>query len=164
MFGGLFTIVVNILQNLSKYKEVIISISIGLFFNLVFDAPFIYLFYKLGFPPGNGAVVCGLIAYSISSIYGISRLRNKYHISFKDIRKRFKDFILPWFVFAIFVILTERILPTNLNGRLPQIPVLGIAGVVCFGVYFYISYKSGIFTYLFDFKLTDRIPFLKKKK
>ena len=43
-------------------------------------------------------------------------------------------------------------LPTNLDSRLIQIPILMLFGVVSFGIYGFINYKTGNLTSLFDIK------------
>ena len=144
LFGGVFTVIVNILQSLSKYKEVITSILIGLVFNAIFDGPFILLFDKLGFVPANGAVICGLIGYSISITYSLLCLNRRYKISFKDLFKTIKRFIIPWIIFIITLIIETHILPIDLEGRLIQMPIMISAGMVCFGTYLLVAHKSGL--------------------
>ena len=46
LFGGTYSILVNTLQGLNKYKLVIIGVVSGLIFNMIFDVPFILLFNK----------------------------------------------------------------------------------------------------------------------
>lgn len=160
LFGGIFTVLVNILQSLSKYKEVIVSIGIGLVFNVLLDGPFILLFHKLGLMPAGGAVVCGLCAYTLSIAYAIICLSKRHHVSFQEVFTKVKKFLLPWVIFLVVLFFVYKYLPTTLSGRLIQIPILGVAGLICFGIYFLVSYRMGIFKDLFDFK----IPFLKNKK
>ena len=143
LFGGMFTVLVNVLQSLSKYKEVVISILIGLLFNLVFDAPFVLLFSKIGLVPAGGAVCCGVIGYSISISYALWILNNRYKISTKDTLKKLKRYIPSWIFFALVLFIIRGLVPNNLNGRLSQMIVLVIAGVICFGSYFILSYCNG---------------------
>lgn len=143
LFGGIFTVIVNILQSLSKYKEVMVSIIIGLIFNVLFDAPFIILWDKLGLMPADGAVVCGLIGYTISITYSLVCLNKRYGISFNQLFTTLKRFIVPWIIFFITLLIVTNIAPMNLSGRLIQIPIMAISGIICFGVYFLISYVNG---------------------
>ena len=53
LFGGLYTVVVNTLQGLSKYKLVITTVFIGLIINTVLDVPMMLLVDKLGYEPKN---------------------------------------------------------------------------------------------------------------
>ena len=52
--------------------------------------------------------------------------------------------------------LLKLIIPTNLPGRLAQIPVLAIYGIISFGVYILINYHNG--------NLTSIINIRRKKK
>lgn len=144
LFGGIFTVIVNILQSLSKYKEVIVSILIGLVFNLIFDAPFIILWDKLGLVAADGAVVCGLIGYTLSITYSLVCLNKRYKISFNELFATLKEFIIPWVTFFIILLLTVNIVPTNLSNRLIQIPILAGSGIVCFSIYLLVCYRTGI--------------------
>ena len=159
LFGGLFTVLVNILQSLSKYKEVVISVLIGLIFNVVFDAPFILLFHHFGWMPAGGAVICGLIAYSLSIAYVIHSLL-KDRIVFKETYEQIPKFLLLWIVFIVVLFVTYHFMPTELLGRFIQIPVLGGSFILCFGIYFLVSYKIGVFTNLFHFHFKKKFPFI----
>lgn len=150
LFGGVFTVIVNILQSLSKYKEVITSILIGLVFNVLLDGPFILLFDKLGLVPANGAVICGLVGYSISIAYSLICLNKRYKISFKQLFNTLKRFIIPWIIFILSLIIVTHIVPMNLSGRLIQIPIMIIGGLICFGIYILITYKTGLLKYLLN--------------
>ncbi len=149
LFGGIFTVIVNILQSLSKYKEVIVSIVLGLLFNVIFDGPFIILWDKLGLVAADGAVVCGLIGYTISITYSLLCLNRRYGISFNKLFKTLKKFIIPWICFLIILLIVVNIVPTDLSGRLIQIPILVGSGIICFSIYFLISYFNGTLKNLF---------------
>ena len=160
LFGGTYTVLVNILQSLSKYKEVMISIIIGLFFNLIFDAPFMLLFHKLGFAPANGAVFCGLVGYTISSAYSILILSKRYGISFQETYQKAKQLIPNWIFFFVVLWCVKYLAPTNLRGRIIQIPILGISCFICFIIYFIACRYCGVFK---DMMPKDIIQKLKKK-
>lgn len=162
LFGGIFTVIVNILQSLSKYKEVMISIIIGLIFNVIFDGPFIILWDKLGLMPADGAVVCGLLGYTISITYSLICLNKRYGISFKELFKTLKRFIFPWICFFIILLILVNIVPMNLSGRLIQIPIMAISGIICFSIYLIISYFTGILKDILFSDIDNK--FLKKIK
>lgn len=162
LFGGVFTVIVNILQSLSKYKEVMISIIIGLIFNVIFDGPFIILWDKLGLMPADGAVVCGLLGYTISITYSLICLNKRYGISFKELFKTLKRFIFPWICFFIILLILVNIVPMNLSGRLIQIPIMAISGIICFSIYLIISYFTGILKDILFSDIDNK--FLKKIK
>ena len=152
LFGGLYTIVVNTLQGLNKYKLVIITVFIGLIINTVLDVPMMLLVEKLGYEVSYGAVIAALIGYGTSIIISLVMLHKKYEFSFSDTRKRLINYIVSWIAFEVVLIILKLLIPTSLDGRLIQIPILALIGVVSFGTYLIISYLNGNFKYLFDLK------------
>lgn len=150
LFGGLHSVVVNTLQGLSKYKLVIFSVLIGLIINTVCDVPFMLISDKLGFDVSYGAIVAAILGYSVSMIISLSILHYKYHFSFKETINKTPSFLLSILVFILSIVLLKQVVPTNLNGRLIQIPILLIYGVVSFGIYFGINYLNGNLGKLFN--------------
>ena len=152
LFGGMYSVVVNTLQGLSKYKLVIVTVLIGLFINTVLDVPFMIIAYKLGYEVSHGAVIAAVTGYTVSIIISLFTLHHKYGFNFSDTRKKLPKYVISWLVFEIVIIVLKMFIPTTLQGRLIQIPILGIFGVVSFGVYFVINYFNGNMNNLFDFK------------
>lgn len=150
LFGGLHSVVVNTLQGLSKYKLVIFSVLIGLIINTVCDVPFMLISDKLGFDVSYGAIVAAILGYSVSMIISLSILHYKYHFSFKETINRTPSFLLSILVFILSIVLLKQVVPTDLNGRFIQIPILLIYGVVSFGIYFGINYLNGNLKKLFN--------------
>lgn len=152
LFGGFHSVVVNTLQGLSKYKLVIISVSIGLVINTVFDIPFMIIAHNLGFDPSYGAIVSAMLGYTVSNILSLMVLNRKYKFNFIDTVKRLPKYIISLIIFVISIIALKWIIPTDLSGRLIQIPILLVYGIVSFGIYFIINYLNGNLSNLFDFK------------
>ena len=150
LFGGLHSVVVNTLQGLSKYKLVIFSVLIGLIINTVCDVPFMLISDKLGFDVSYGAIVAAILGYSVSMIISLSILHYKYHFSFKETINRTPSFLLSILVFVLSIVLLKQVVSTDLNGRLIQIPILLIYGVVSFGINFGINYLNGNLKKLFN--------------
>lgn len=152
LFGGLYSIVVNTLQGLSKYKLVITSVFIGLVINTILDVPMMLLAYKLGYEVSYGAIAAAILGYSTSIILSLVVLNKKYKFSFNDTIKRLPNYIISWTVFIIIIMLLKLIIPTNLDGRLIQIPILMIFGLISFGIYIIINYYNGNLLNIFDIK------------
>lgn len=152
LFGGLYSIIVNTLQGLSKYKLVIITVLVGLIINTVLDVPMMLLVHKLGFNVSHGAILAAITGYTVSIILSLTVLHKKYKFSFKDTFKRIPSYLFSWIVFIVSILLLKLIIPTNLNGRLIQIPILLVFGVVSFGIYILINYRNGNLKNLFDLK------------
>ena len=152
LFGGLYSIVVNTLQGLSKYKLVIVTVLIGLFLNTILDIPMMLLVHKLGYNVSYGAILAACIGYSVSVIISLSVLHKKYKFNFSDTRKKLPGYVVSWIIFEIIIVLLKMIVPTNLDGRLIQIPILILFGVVSFGIYILIHYFNGNLLSLFNLK------------
>lgn len=152
LFGGLHSVVVNTLQGLSKYKLVIASVLTGLIINTVCDVPFMLIVNKLGFDVSYGAIIAAMLGYTVSMIMSLTILHKKYKFSFNDTKKRLPSFIFSIMVFVISIILMRFIIPTNLSGRIIQIPILLVYGVASFGIYFGLNYLNGNLGALFNIK------------
>lgn len=143
LFGGFYSIVVNTLQGINKYKLVIITVFIGLILNTTLDVPLMLLMEKLGYQVSHGAVYAAMIGYSTSVIISLIVLHKKYGFRFTDTRKRLPKYVISWLVFEVTILLLKLIIPTNLEGRLIQIPILLGFGLISFGIYILINYKNG---------------------
>ena len=135
----MYSVVVNTLQGLSKYKLVITTVLIGLFINTVLDVPFMLIAYKLGYEVSHGAVIAAVTGYTVSIIISLFTLHYKYGFSFSDTRKKLPKYVISWLVFEVIIVILKMFVPTTLQGRLIQIPILGLFGLVSFGIYFLIN-------------------------
>ena len=156
LFGGVYTIIVNTLQGLSKYKLVIVTVLSGLVTNAILDVPFMLLAEKLGFNASYGAIIAALVGYSLSIIISFGILNKKYGFKFNDSIKRIPSYIISWVIFILVILLLKLFIPVDLESRLIQVPILFVYGIVSFLVYFYINYKNGNLKIVFGSKL-DKI-------
>ena len=152
LFGGLHSVIVNTLQGLSKYKLVITSVLIGLLCNTIFDVPFMLIAHKLGLEVSYGAIVSALLGYSVSMLISLTVLHKKYNFNFNDTVKKLPGYILSIFIFVFAIIVLKYVVPVSLNGRLIQLPIILIYGIISFGVYFLINYLNGNLDALFSIK------------
>lgn len=152
LFGGFYSIVVNTLQGLNKYKLVITTVLIGLLINTVLDVPFMLFMNNLGYDVSYGAVIAAMIGYSTSIIISLVVLNKKYGFKFNDTAKKLPGYIISYTIFIITITLLKIFIPTNLDGRLIQIPILVIFGIISFGVYGVINYFNGNLTAIFNIR------------
>ena len=143
LFGGVYTIIVNTLQGLNKYKLVMKTVIIGLVINAILDVPLMILADKLGMNASYGAIMAAIIGYTVSIFCSMYRLKKEYKFSFKNTLKKLPNYIVSWFAFVVVIFVLKLFIPTDLDSRLIQIPILMIFGIVSFGVYIYINYKNG---------------------
>ena len=157
LFGGVYTIIVNTLQGLSKYKLVVVTVLSGLVTNAILDIPLMLLAERLGFNVSYGAIIAALIGYSLSIIISFSILNKKYKFNFKESIRRLPNYIVSWIVFVVVILLMKLFIPVDLESRLIQIPILGVYGIVSFLVYFYVNYKNGNLRSVFGSRLDNML-------
>ncbi len=155
LIGGIHSVIVNTLQGLNKYKLVIISVLSGLLINTILDVPLMLLMDKLGLEISYGAIIAAIIGYSIPTIASLIVLKVKYNFSFMDTIKKIPGYILAWAIMVIVIIILKVFVPTSVDGRLAQIPVLAIYGVVSFAIYFVINYFLGNLKILKDIRKSE---------
>lgn len=153
LFGGVYTIIVNTLQGINKYKLVIATVMIGLITNAILDVPLMLLFDKMGMNVSYGAITAALIGYTLSTITSLSILKRKYLFRFDQTFKKLPKYLFSWLCFILSIYLMKLFIPTNLPGRFIQIPILMVYGVVSFLIYIYINYKNGNIKSVFGNKI-----------
>lgn len=163
LFGGIYTIIINTLQGINKYKLVITTVLIGLITNALLDVPFMLLFNKLGMNASYGAITAALIGYSLSILISLYILYKKYQFRFKATIKRLPHYTISWLVFILTIELLKLIIPTTLESRIIQIPILTVFGLSSFLVYFFINYKNGNLGLVFGNTLEKKIKKILKK-
>ena len=159
LFGGVYTIIVNTLQGINKYKLVIATVMVGLITNAILDVPLMLLFDKMGMNVSYGAITAALIGYTLSIVTSLSILKRKYLFRFDQTFKKLPKYLFSWLCFILSIYLMKLFIPTNLPGRFIQIPILMVYGVVSFLIYIYINYKNGNIKSVFG----NKIHFVLKK-
>ena len=155
LFGGVYTIIVNTLQGINKYKLVIATVMIGLITNAILDVPLMLLFNHLKMNVSYGAITAALIGYTLSIATSLKVLKNKYHFQFIKTIKRLPKYTASWIIFILSINIMKLFIPTNLKGRIIQIPILMIYGVVSFFIYIYLNYKNGNIRVVFGNKINQ---------
>ena len=157
LFGGMYTIIVNTLQGVNKYKLVIYTVITGLIINGILDVPFMIIADKLGFNPSYGAVLADLIGYSVSIFTSMYVLYKKYGFNYNETIKILPKYIISWILFILVIEFVKLIVPINLDSRLMQIPILSLFGILSFGGYYIINYKNGNLEKVFGKGMIDKL-------
>ena len=164
LFGGIYTIIINTLQGINKYKLVITTVLLGLITNAVLDVPLMLLFNKLGLNVSYGAITAALIGYMLSITTSLYTLKKKYNFNFKFTSNRLPSFVISWVIFIISILFLKLIIPTNINGRLINMFILIIYGIISFSIYAFINYKNDNLRLVFGNRLTDKLDKNLKRK
>ena len=70
---------------------------------------------------------------------------------------------MSWAIFVASILALGLVIPTNLKGRIIQLPILACYGVVCFSIYVYVCYKNGLLKQVFGSKVDSIANKLVKK-
>ena len=152
LFGGFYSIVVNTLQGLNKYKLVITTVLIGLVINATLDVPLMLFMNNLGYDVSYGAIIAAMLGYGVSALISLVVLNKKYGFKFSDTMKKLPNYIVSWTVFIVVIYLLKLIVPTTLHGRLIQLPILALFGIISFGIYAVMNYFNGNLTAIFNIR------------
>ncbi len=171
VFASLFAsfhIVINmILQGLNRFKFVYINTIAGFVINAMLDLPLIYLFNKIGIPAYYGAIVSTLVGYTISFVIAFSVLKKDFNVKYKEIFNIFKKIFLPLVAMGASMYLLSYLIDYNqLDSRIYAFLRCLVYGVVCGGLFIFLSYRNGLLTDVLGDKFLNKIfgKFKKKTK
>ena len=126
----LFTSTITCVQMLKDYKQVMITLVLGLLTNALLDVPLLLLFAKLNLPPYYGSILATLLGYSLSIIMSLVYLNKKHNISYKDTAGKLLRMFIPLVAMVLVLVLLSVLIPFNTNSRLiSMLYVLGFASI-----------------------------------
>ena len=153
VFGSIFTNVVVIMQSLSRYKKMYISLVLGFGFNVVMNIPFMILFNKIDLPMYYGNLVATMIGYTITILICLCDLKKTFNISYKQTIKDLTLSIIGCILMGLVILLVKNIIPMNNPSRLISILVTIVYAIIGCAVYFVFTYKLGMYNRILGFKL-----------
>ncbi len=158
VFGSIFTNVMVIMQSLSRYKKMYLSLILGFGFNAIMNMPFMILFHKIGLPMYYGNLVATMIGYLISIVICLSDLKKTFKISYNQTFKDLFLTIIGCLLMGIIILLIKNIIPMNSSSRVVSIAISGVYAIIGCVIYFAFTYKLGMYDRILGFK------FQRKKK
>ena len=132
---SMYIIVNSLLQSLSKYKVLFISVTIGILINLTFDVPLMMLFNKIGLEAYLGAIFSSFIGLSVSIIIPIIYLNKILNFNYKETIKILPSTIINLVLVILVNQVLSLILPIESASRIIQIMNIGILGIVTVSLY-----------------------------
>lgn len=139
ILDSIYIIVNSLLQSLSKYKLLFISVILGILINIGLDVPLMYLFNSIGLNAYHGAIFSTFIGLSISVIIPIIYLKKELKFSFNDTLKTLPRTLFNIIVVIIVDLLLSMILPMESTSRFVQIFNICILGIVTVPLYLVLS-------------------------
>lgn len=159
ILNSLYLIVNSLLQSLSKYKVLFISVILGIGTNILLDVPLMHLFNYLNLEAFYGAICATFIGLSISIIIPLIYLKKEFNFNYNTTLKLIPKTALNMIVLIIVDILLSMILPINSTSRLIQVFNMFILAIVTVPLYLILNKK-----YLKDFLPEKILRILKRFK
>lgn len=157
LFRCMFTTSISITQSLNKFKNVFVSIILGILVKLVLQYPLISLYNNIGIRPFWGATTATLLGLSTSVITNIIVINKTVNLDFKGFFKKMFKFIYPLVLMIIVLISMKKIIPLIVISRFNAILLISIYGLVGMIIYFSLTIKNGIFEEIFGDKIFKKI-------
>ena len=151
ILDSMYIIVNSLLQSLSKYKVLFITVILGIVINLALDIPMMYLFNSLNTHAFYGAIFATFLGLSTSIILPIVYLKKKLNFSYTETIKVLPKSLLNLVILIVLDLLISLILPINSTSRFLQIINICVLGIILLPVYLKLNKK-----YLSDI-LPDKI-------
>ena len=162
LFRCMFTTSISIAQSLNKFKNVFLSIILGILVKLGLQIPFMYLFNSLGLYPFWGSTLATLIGLSTSIITNLFVINKTVGLDLKGYFKKMFKFIYPLLIMIIVLISLKMLLPLNVMiSRIKAILLIILYSVLGALVYFSLTIKNGIFKEIFGDKLFKKLKKVK---
>lgn len=152
-----YTALVSIVQVLKYYKEVLISLVMGVALKLGLNVFLINLFAKLGFVPVYGSITATIIGYGVGIILCLFFLKKKCDVKYSDTLKILWKIALANLAMIVVILLFKFIIPMNVTRRLLNIPVIIVYTLLGASTYFLISKKLNLFDEVFGKEFMDKI-------
>lgn len=155
----LFNTTIIILQSLSKYKAVFISLFSGAILKYILNVPLMLLTQKLGFQGFYGAITSTLIGLAISILINLFVLYKD-----KDLKVRYSQTLKTLFkvlytliIMCIVLILMKYIIPVTGHGRMISLLIVMIYAIVGGTIFIVISFKNNVINDIFGENFIDNI-------
>ena len=154
---SIYTALVSIVQVLKYYKEVLISLVVGVCLKLGLNVFLINLFAKLGFVPVYGSITATIIGYGVGIILCLFFLKKKCDVKYSDTLKILWKIALANLAMIVVILLFKFIIPMSVTRRLLNIPIIIVYTLLGAGTYLLISKKLNLFDEVFGKEFMDKI-------
>lgn len=157
----MFTTSISIAQSLNKFKNVFLSIIIGIIIKFLLQIPLINLYNAIGIRPFWGATTATLIGLFVSVIINLIVINKVVNLDFKDYFKKMFKFIYPLVIMLIALNVLKLFIPFNITSRINAILIIFIYGFIGALIYFVLTIKNGIFKEIFGDKILKKLRLIK---
>lgn len=157
ILASLSTIGTTALQSINKFKEVYISVIIGMVTNALLDAPLIIFLNKMGFHPCYGSITASVIGFSITVILSLYYIKKDCNINYKNMYKTFYKMLIPILILIITSYTLRYIINfNNYDSRIMTIIYICIYFAIPLIIYILVSYKNKLLVSLLPEEIINK--------
>lgn len=143
VIGSMVTVINMAMHSMGKGKFVCVITLVGIVINISVCLPLIYFYNKIGIPPYLGATTASIIGQVFSLICLIFKLKSISDYKLTSVAKVAIKTLVPLIAMTILALLAKAFIPTP-SRTILILAELGVIGIICALVYFFISYKTGL--------------------
>jgi len=142
---ALFSVTAAILQGINEQKFTIFSLLLGLLIKLILNIPFIDMFHT------KGAIYATVVGYSVTILINLMVIRYYANYHYKLVFRRGILIIIFNLIMAAVVFLCYKFTTLFLSteSSIQSLIIILICAFVGAGIYFYLSYKTKLLSFLF---------------
>lgn len=161
LFRCIFTTSISIAQSLNKFKNVFLSIIIGILAKLCLQYPLMCLYNNLGLYPFYGATTATLIGLTISFATNIYVVNKTINSKLKDYFKKLFKIIYPLIIMILVLTLMKNFISVDVTSRFKAILIIIVYALTGTLIYGGLTFLNGTFNEVFGNKLLNK---LKRRK
>jgi len=141
ILDSLYLVVNSVLQSLSKYKVLFISVISGILINLILDIPMMRLFNNLGLEAFYGAIFATFIGLCVSIIIPLIYLKKELGFNYNETFKILPKCIINVIILIIVDLVISLIIPINSPSRIIQLLNILALAIIEIPLYFILNKK-----------------------
>lgn len=144
MFANVYMVISTIAQSLNKFKTVYLVSFVGFILNALLDIPIMLLFNNIGLPSHLGSIVASVIGYSVSILIGLTSLKVKNNVHYKELFKNIIKMMIPGILMTIVLLTVNYFLPFNSENIVGSLLFIVVDALIGGIIYIGVSYKIGL--------------------
>lgn len=146
LFISLTNITTTILQCFKDYKDMTISLFIGVVLKFFLNINLLVAFNKMSLPPYYGIITATLIGYLATFIIDLIVLGKKYKVKYEGFVKNIIDIMTGSIIMIAILFILSIFIPIYSTNRFLNIFIILFYSVIGIIIYFCYFYKTGLFS------------------
>jgi len=153
---SLMTTSITIVQVLKYYKEVFISLFVGLLLKATLNVTLMQVFNTMGLPAYHGSITATILAYGASCVICLITLKTKCQVKYEETVKQVINIICGSVLMTLGLFLLSLVIPVAVQSRLMNLVLIAAYVIVGASIYFVYMLKTKSIDAIFGDKLIGK--------